>query len=262
MGVEDEFVIPRKADYRQRAHCNPLSDSLIPYPITPRHTPWHLYYPRLNTGNDYTTDIISLNTNMFPQSYDKLYAGNPANVTILDIGCGYGSLLVTLADLFPDKYILGMEIREKVTNFTGQLIHSLRRKHNYQKYMNVYVVRTNAMRYLPNYICSRQLEKIFFCYPDPHFKKSNWRRRIINASLLSLYAYLLKPKGVIYIVTDVLELFEWMVDSCDKHELFVKANDDFLRTDHCYCRLQFLTDEGKKFDRMGIPSYKAAYTRI
>lgn len=69
---------------------------------------------------------------MFPQSYDKLYAGNPANVTILDIGCGYGSLLVTLADLFPDKYILGMEIREKVTNFTGQLIHSLRRKHNYQ----------------------------------------------------------------------------------------------------------------------------------
>lgn len=31
-----------------------------------------------------------------------------------------------------------------------------------------------------------------------------------------------------HLVTDVLELFEWMVDSCDKHELFVKANDDFL----------------------------------
>jgi tRNA (guanine-N7-)-methyltransferase len=31
-----------------------------------------------------------------------------------DIGCGYGGLLVRLSTLFPDKLMVGMEIRVKV----------------------------------------------------------------------------------------------------------------------------------------------------
>ncbi len=44
---------------------------------------------------------------------------------------------------------------------------------------------------------------MFFCFADPHFKKANNRRRIINTGFLSEYAFLLKPKGRIYCITDV-----------------------------------------------------------
>lgn len=35
-------------------------------------------------------------------------------VTIADVGCGFGGLLVQLATTFPDQLALGMEIRDKV----------------------------------------------------------------------------------------------------------------------------------------------------
>lgn len=46
---------------------------------------------------------------------------------------------------------------------------------------------------------------------DPHFKASNHRRRIINTSLITEYAYVLAPGGMLYTITDVQELGEWMV---------------------------------------------------
>ena len=70
------------------------------------------------------------------------------------------------------QVILGMEIRSKVST-------DLRENHP-GRYGNVAVVRTNSMRYLPNYFAKAQLSKMFFLFPDPHFKKSNHRRRIIK----------------------------------------------------------------------------------
>ena len=40
-----------------------------------------------------------------------------ANFSISDIGCGYGGLLVQLSPMFPDKNMLGMEIRVKVSDY-------------------------------------------------------------------------------------------------------------------------------------------------
>ena len=35
-------------------------------------------------------------------------------VEVVDIGCGYGGLLIKLAEILPDTLSLGMEIRVKV----------------------------------------------------------------------------------------------------------------------------------------------------
>ena len=77
------------------------------------------------------------------------------------------------------------------------------------------------MKYIVNYfekqtvrtsLINFQIEKMFFCFSDPHFKRGNHRRRIISLSLLSDYAYLLKPGGKLYFVTDVHDLFQWQTD--------------------------------------------------
>jgi tRNA G46 methylase TrmB len=53
----------------------------------------------------------------------------------------------------------------------------------------------NAMKYLPNYFRRHQLSKMFFLFPDPHFKKSKQKRRIITHDLLAEYAFVLRPGG-------------------------------------------------------------------
>jgi len=47
-------------------------------------------------------------------------------------------------------------------------------------YQNVACIRVNIMKYAANYFRKGQLEKIFFLFPDPHFKKANFRRRVIK----------------------------------------------------------------------------------
>jgi tRNA (guanine-N7-)-methyltransferase len=89
--------------------------------------------------------------------------------TIVDIGCGYGGLMFELQKEFPDKLILGMEIRDTVANFVAQKIHSVR--NNDKQCFNVGVVKTNTMKTLHNYFKKESLEKMFFCFADPHFKK-------------------------------------------------------------------------------------------
>jgi len=41
-------------------------------------------------------------------------------------------------------------------------------------------------------VCAVQLTKMFFLFPDPHFKKTKHKWRIISPTLLAEYAYVLK----------------------------------------------------------------------
>jgi len=131
-------------------------------------------------------------------------------VEFADIGCGYGGLLgtakeylshvccvprlidwesaqlwgacatpVALAPLFPDALMLGMEIRVKVEEYVRQRIEALRAA-NPGKYQNVSVLRTNAMKFLPNFFAKGQLSKAFVLFPDPHFKKAKHKWRLIR----------------------------------------------------------------------------------
>ena len=36
---------PKKADFRQRAHCNVLSDNRLDHPASPAHIDWALHFP-------------------------------------------------------------------------------------------------------------------------------------------------------------------------------------------------------------------------
>ena len=76
------------------------------------------------------------------------------------------------------------------------------------------------MKYLPNFFRKGQLSKMFFLFPDPHFKKAKHKWRIINETLLAEYAYVLREGGRLYTVTDVEDLFEWEVRHLTAHPLF------------------------------------------
>uniref|UniRef100_A0A915EYX7 tRNA (guanine-N(7)-)-methyltransferase n=1 Tax=Echinococcus canadensis TaxID=519352 RepID=A0A915EYX7_9CEST len=191
-GGGGEFVkLPQKRLYRQRAHCNPWSDHCLSYPVRP-----DLYH------------------------WGELFDGKAVpSVSMVDVGCGYGGLLFSLSTLFPNARIVGMEIRLKVFDYVQSKINAIRQSHP-GTFLNIACIRTNTMKYLPNFFKKGQLEKMFFLYPDPHFKRHKHKWRIISLALLTVYAYVLRPGGRIYTMTDVPELAQWMEDKLSVHPLF------------------------------------------
>ncbi|KHJ86861.1 putative methyltransferase [Oesophagostomum dentatum] len=145
--------------------------------------------------------------------WKKLYGdyAEGRQVEFADVGCGYGGLLMKLSPMFPDVLMVGLEIRVKVRNrsrklkkvklnalqvsdFVQEKIKALRlRSAETNGYRNVACLRSNAMKYLPNYFYKHQLSKMFFLFPDPHFKNKKHKWRIITPGLLAEYAYVLRP---------------------------------------------------------------------
>ncbi|KAJ8970801.1 hypothetical protein NQ317_015878 [Molorchus minor] len=197
--------LPQKRFYRQRAHSNPIADHCFDYPQTPDHMDWTKYYPqRIKPNGDHNT-----------------------SVEFADIGCGYGGLLITLSPMFPNNLILGMEIRVKVSDYVMDRIAALRSQ-NPGDFENIACIRTNAMKYLPNFFKKGQLQKIFFLYPDPHFKKAKHKWRIVNQNILAEYAYVLAEQGFVYTVTDVKDLHDWIVLHFVEHPLFEQLSNEDL----------------------------------
>lgn len=226
--------LPRKRFYRARAHSNPLSDSHFPVPISPNQFEYDLHFPKIEDGR---------------------------KVEFADIGCGFGGLLISLATLFPDKLMIGMELRDKVTEYVKERILALRIS-NPGKYENASVVRTNSMKYIPNYFEKGQLSKMFFLFPDPHFKEKNHRRRVISPHLLDEYAYVLRVGGIVYTITDVEELGVWMKSCLEDHPLFEAVSEDELEIDPVVKLLSTATEEGQKVSRNEGQTFQAVFRRI
>jgi len=236
---------PQKRFYRQRAHCNPLAhNDSYEYPVCPAVMQWS------NAESGW----------FYPETQ-----GVP---TVLDIGCGFGGLTMALATQLPNETVLGMEIRAKVTEYVRLRIVAARKEEN--THHNAAVLRTNSMKFLPNYFDKHSIHKILLCFPDPHFKRKNHPRRIISVRLLSEYAFVLKPgTGKLYCITDVKELHEWHVAHCDAHPLFrriVVSTDDKnqynVDEDPCIHTMITATEEGQKVDRNGGEKFYAVYERI
>lgn len=230
---------PQKKFFRSRAHCNPLShNNAVAYPKCPESMNWGTVF--------------------------SSWEATKNSVSFVDVGCGFGGLTVALGREFPNEFVVGLEIRPKVSEYVRRRIQTLRTKNTHGKlYENTGILLTNAMKYLPNYFHKSQLSKMFFCFADPHFKRKNHRRRIVSEGLLHIYGYLLRPGGILYTITDVKELHLWMEKHCNKHPCFESikwSKEEF--DDICVKLMTFETEESKKVDREGRNKYIGVYRRV
>jgi tRNA (guanine-N7-)-methyltransferase len=177
----------------------------------------------------------------------------------LDIGCGYGGLLFELSKICPEELILGLEIRDTITEFVGKKIRALRLSQNDTQ--NAAVIRTNSQKYLTNYIGKESIKKIFICFPDPNFKSNKHNRRIINLGFLSEYAYVLQKGGILYSITDVEELHQWHLSHLRSHSLFEEIPFDTLKNDPLVSAMINSTEEGKKVEREGRPKFYCVFRK-
>ncbi|CAK0784917.1 hypothetical protein CVIRNUC_008122 [Coccomyxa viridis] len=254
---------PRKRLYRARAHSNPLNDASFDVPAHPDEYDWSRHYPAFyaRQGTDGASEHISVPVEAQPSNVPASVQTQQPEVKFVDVGCGFGGLLVKLAPLYPDTLMLGMELRDKVSEYVRERILALREQSSPQ-YSNIACLRTNAQKYLIHYFRKGQLTKLFFLFPDPHFKAGTHRRRIISRAQLADYAYLLAPGGILYTITDVPELGQWMREKADAHPLFVRMSDEELAADLAACLLDKATEEGQKVARNSGLTLRSVYRRI
>lgn len=166
-----------------------------------------------------------------------------------------------------------MEIRTSVTEYVQEKVRALRLQNASSpatSYQNVSCLRANTMKFLPNFFTKSQLSKIFLCFPDPHFKQRKHKARIVSYTLNSEYAYVLKPGGVVYTITDVQDLHEWMKGHFEKHPSFERVEKVFeegegeerVGMDECVRTMRTETEEGKKVERNKGMKYVACFRRV
>ncbi|KAI9722783.1 MAG: tRNA (guanine-N(7)-)-methyltransferase [Chrysothrix sp. TS-e1954] len=259
--------LPQKKFFRQRAHANPFSDHALTYPATPDDMDWTEHYPAFLKPTTTSSDTAQ---------------ALKSRVEVTDIGCGYGGLLFALAGRLPQTLILGLEIRTSVTDFVANKIRAMRQQYIQNEatasanascdvqvtdstdMQNISVLRANTMKFLPNFFYHSQLSKIFLCFPDPHFKARKHKARIVSSTLCSEYAYVLRPGGIVYTITDVQDLHEWMAKHFDSHLSFQRVEEAQLVEDGdvCVAAMKSETEEGKKVERNLGRKFTAYWRRL
>ena len=116
-------MFPRKKFYRARAHCNPLSDA--------RFSVWVTTQTQSTLSRVLWTNalIVMILSSPLPSKYDwrNHYPSNRGSSRILsdlqvefvDVGCGFGGL-VNIAPVFPEHFAIGLEIRDKVSQYVKE----------------------------------------------------------------------------------------------------------------------------------------------
>ena len=213
---------------------------ILSSPLRPDKYDWRTLYPSAGKSNRSLLDL---------------------QVKFVDVGCGFGGLLVKIAPAFPRHFAIGLEIRDKVSQYVKERCKALCQHHK-GVYDKISCIRTNSMKFLPNFFQKGQLSKLFFLFPDPHFKTANHRRRIIQRNLLAEYAYALRIGGLLYTITDVEELGSWMSDKLSVHPCFQQLSAEEVQNDPVVPNLCGGTEEGTKVKRNEGATYLTVFRRV
>ena len=124
----------------------------------------------------------------------------------LDIGCASGDFLFDLALVNTSWNYLGIEIRER-------LVKTAKLKMRKSEIKNLYFIFGNANNILndsQSKFLFKNVKSISFNFPDPWFKKRHYKRRIIQPEFISILSTSLQKGSLIFIKTDVKDLFDYM----------------------------------------------------
>ena len=149
---------------------------------------------------------------------------NPKSSLHLDIGCASGDFLFELSLTNKNWNYIGIEIREK-------LVQNANLKMKNREYKNLYFSFGNANNFFEqskNKTLIDSITSISFNFPDPWFKKKHHKRRVIQREFINFLSNSMKKKSLIFIKTDVRDLFEYMELTISESIKFKKlANKDF-----------------------------------
>lgn len=116
------------------------------------------------------------------------------NPLVLELGCGKGEYSVALAQKYPDKNFIGIDI--KGARFWRGAKTAIETGLN-----NVAFLRTQ-IELIDYAFGNNEVDEIWITFPDPQIKYKRTKHRMTNSAFLQRYKTILKPDGVVNLKTD------------------------------------------------------------
>ncbi|MEL6304302.1 MAG: tRNA (guanosine(46)-N7)-methyltransferase TrmB [Bacteroidota bacterium] len=121
------------------------------------------------------------------------YFGNDHPI-VLELGCGKGEYTVGLAQKFPEKNYIGIDI--KGARFWRGAKSALE-----QELSQVAFLRTQ-IELVDQLFDSNEVHEIWITFPDPQIKYKRTKHRMTNPEFLVKYRQIMVPNGLVHLKTD------------------------------------------------------------
>ncbi|MBD0823649.1 tRNA (guanosine(46)-N7)-methyltransferase TrmB [Aestuariibaculum marinum] len=116
------------------------------------------------------------------------------NPLVLELGCGKGEYSVALAQRYPDKNFIGIDIK-------GARFWRGAKTAVEENIPNVAFLRTQ-IELIDHAFGANEVDEIWITFPDPQIKYKRTKHRMTNAEFLARYKKILKEDGVVNLKTD------------------------------------------------------------
>ena len=116
------------------------------------------------------------------------------NPIVVELGCGKGEYSVGLAERFPDKNFVGIDIK-------GARFWRGAKTATDTDLNNVAFVRTQ-IEIIDGIFAEHEVSEFWITFPDPQIKYKRTKHRMTNPEFLQLYKRILKPDGIMNLKTD------------------------------------------------------------
>ena len=168
------------------------------------------------------------------------------NQLVLELGCGMGEYSVGLAEKFPNKNFLGIDIK-------GARMWQGAKSVLEKNLTNVGFLRIR-IDWIEKCFATNEVDEIWITFPDPQFKKRRGTKRLTHPNFLNRYAKILKKDSSIHLKTDsqFLHGFTLGVVASEKYILEDSTHDLYnsrVERDH----MEIKTHYEKMFLEKGMP---------
>ncbi len=131
----------------------------------------------------------------------------------VDLGCGDGTFLATLAREQPARNFLGVD-------WAASRVRAACRKIGDAQLPNARVLRAQNLETLRTLLAPQSVEVCHLLFSDPWPKRRHHERRVFSEEFLHAVAEVLIPGGLLRVATDHAEYFSAMQQTWPKAEAF------------------------------------------
>jgi tRNA (guanine-N7-)-methyltransferase len=176
---------------------------------------------------------------------------NPQLPLHLDIGAARGRFLLKMAEIFPERNFLGVEIREPLVIEANRLAQERNLTNLHYEFNNA----THALDRLLENLPSGVLQFATIQFPDPWYKKKHAKRRMVDDALVETVVTHLQISGEVFIQTDVDfladEMFLLFRENADLREIEISENPFPVKT-----------ERETAVEEKNLPVYRALFEKI
>lgn len=123
----------------------------------------------------------------------------------IEVGCGKGQLISSMAERYPNNLYIGIE---KFDSVICRAITKVKEK----EITNCLLIRHDAALLLDMFD-KGEVDKVYLSFPDPWPKARHEKRRLTSPIFMDMYRVILKKGGEIRLKTDNYDLYQYSLES-------------------------------------------------